>query len=328
VLFSSLQYMLIHRSLEGIGRNNYRCIFRRDRFGYMKKILLLTCLFYGAALQAQPTFWDSSQAYLGEPPPGDTPVRFGAALLPVKDSFDMDRVAFSADGKEFYYETNNTWFSTVATVLRSFIYREGRWVGPTTVFHGFWAPSFSTDQQTLYLAGNRIRDSLHAYVYQSARKPDGSWGQPTVFLREPYALYEYMTTNSGTGYAGSRPKQGGVGGMDACVMHFSAGDTSIQSLGTPLNTPGWDGDFFVARDESYIIISANETKPDGGWTAPVSLGPLINDGLAHRWGEYVTPDGKYLFYTRATGPENCHLYWVRFDKLLARMRAQAGFAVR
>jgi hypothetical protein len=24
---------------------------------------------------------------------------------------------------------------------------------------------------------------------------------------------------------------------------------------------------------------------DGSWTAPVSLGPLINDGVAHRWGE-------------------------------------------
>jgi len=84
-------------------------------------------------------------------------------------------------------------------------------------------------------------------------------------------------------------------------MHFSAGDTSIQSLGTPLNTPGWDGDFFVARDESYIIMSANETKtyecelhisfhkPDGGWTTPVSLGPLINDGLAHRWGGIRDP---------------------------------------
>ena len=121
--------------------------------------------------------------------------------------------------------------------------------------------------------------------------------------------------------------------FDACVMHFSAGDTSIRSLGAPLNTTGWDGDFFIARDESYIIMSANETKdfecelhisfrkPDGGWTAPMSLGPLINDGMAHRWGEYVTPDGRYLFYTRATSPKDCHLYWVRFDGLLERMRA-------
>lgn len=185
-----------------------------------------------------------------------------------------------------------------------------------------------------------MNDSLHAFVFQSKRLREGGWGKPEVFLKTSYPLYNYMTTNSGTGYVGSNVKQDNVGGFDACVMHFSAGDTSIRSLGAPLNTTGWDGDFFIARDESYIIMSANETKdyecelhisfrkPDGGWTTPMSLGPLINDGMAHRWGEYVTPDGRYLFYTRATSPKDCHLYWVRFDGLLARMRAAAGLVTR
>jgi len=296
---------------------------------HMKRIPLLACVLYCIALHAQPAFWSTPHAYLGQTPPGDTPVQFAAGMLVVKDSFDMDRVGFSDDGKEFYYETNNTWYSTVPVVLRSFAYKGGQWVGPTVVLRGFWSPSFSADQQTMYLSGRGIDDSTHAYVWQSKRLPAGGWETPTVFLRQPHALYNYMTTNSGTGYVGSNVSKGH---FDACVMHFSAGDTSIQSLGAPLNAPGWNGDFFIARDESYIIISAKETKdfecelyisfrkPEGDWTAPVSLGPLINDGLAHRWGEYVTPDGRYLFYTRATSPKDCHLYWVRFDKLLARMR--------
>jgi hypothetical protein len=299
----------------------------------MKKVPLLACVLYCIALHAQTSLWNTPHAYLGQTPPGDTPVQFAPGLLAVKDSFDMDRVGFSGDGKEFYYETNNTWYSTVPVALRCFAYKGGQWVGPTVVFPGFWSPSFSADQQTMYLSGRGIVDSTHAYVWQSKRLPGGGWGKPAVFLKQPYALYNYMTTNSGTGYVGSNVHRGNVGSFDACVMHFSAGDTSIQSLGAPLNVAGWNGDFFIAPDESYIIISAKETKdfecelhisfrkPEGGWTAPVSLGPLINDGLAHRWGEYVTPDGKYLFYTRATSPKDCHLYWVRFDKLLARMRA-------
>jgi hypothetical protein len=113
---------------------------------------------------------------------------------------------------------------------------------------------------------------------------------------------------------------------------LSGDDTSITTLGKPMNTPGFDGDFFVAPDESYILISAKEKpdyeceifisyhKPDGTWTNPKSLGALINYGEAHRWGEYVTPDNKYLFYSYGHGPWDCSLYWVRFDNLLEKLK--------
>jgi hypothetical protein len=107
--------------------------------------------------------------------------------------------------------------------------------------------------------------------------------------------------------------------------------TTIKSLRRPINEPGFNGDFYVALDESYMIVSAKETKTyeselyisfrtaDATWTAPVSLGPKINDGLAHRWGQYVTPDGKYLFYTRGTSEKDCAISWVRFDELLKKL---------
>ena len=56
------------------------------------------------------------------------------------------------------------------------------------------------------------------------------------------------------------------------------------------------------------------------WTNPKSLGPEINNGLAHRWGEYVTPVNKYLIYSYGHGPEDCALYWVRFDNLLKNLK--------
>jgi hypothetical protein len=34
----------------------------------------------------------------------------------------------------------------------------------------------------------------------------------------------------------------------------------------------------------------------------------------------VRPDGKYLFYSRGTSAKDCALYWVRFDKLLKKLR--------
>ena len=83
-----------------------------------------------------------------------------------------------------------------------------------------------------------------------------------------------------------------------------------------------------------MIVSAKEQKDyecelwisfhkkNGSWTPPVSLGPLINNGPAHRWGEYVTPDGKYLIYSTGHSPQDCHLAWVRFDNLLARLKKE------
>jgi Putative Ig domain len=88
----------------------------------------------------------------------------------------------------------------------------------------------------------------------------------------------------------------------------------------------------VAPDESYIVISAKEHpdyeceiyisyhKKNGTWTNPKSLGPEINNGPAHRWGEYVTPDNKYLFYSYGHGPGDCAIYWVQFDKLLENLK--------
>lgn len=69
-----------------------------------------------------------------------------------------------------------------------------------------------------------------------------------------------------------------------------------------------------------MIVSAKETKTgecelyisfrrsDSTWTIPVSLGPKINDRLAHRWGQYVTPDGHYLFYTQRTSAKDSAIY--------------------
>ena len=100
----------------------------------------------------------------------------------------------------------------------------------------------------------------------------------------------------------------------------------------PVNAPGFNGDFFVAPDESYMVISAKEHpdfecelwitfhKSDDTWTNPKSLGPLINNDLAHRWGEYVSPDGKYLFYTHGHSAKDCYIFWVRFDTLCEKLK--------
>lgn len=197
-------------------------------------------------------------------------------------------------------------------------------------------PTFSIDGNTLFFVGGK-RVPGRYIVWQSTRKSGGGWAEPTVYIAAHYPLYNFMPTASGTFYAGSRVHSDtSRHDMDISEFKISPGDTTIRSLGEPINTKGFDGDFFVAKDESYMIVSTNETKdfeselwisfrkPDGSWSAMLSLGPEINSGLAHRWGQYVSPDGRYLFYSTGHSPKDCHIAWVRFDRLLAKLRKESS----
>lgn len=83
---------------------------------------------------------------------------------------------------------------------------------------------------------------------------------------------------------------------------------------------------YISADESYLIFSSDR---DGGygsgdlyitfrnkrgqWSQPVNLGQKINTDKQERFPG-VSPDGKYLFFTRWYGPPNYHdLYWISAD---------------
>ncbi len=282
-----------------------------------------------AAQPAQDNFWNSRDAYLGQKPPSDTPIVFAPGMLADPGTIVMDRIAIAPDGKEIFCNQNDEWYSAEHAKIKGFRFDGQKWIGPTTLAGHFGAPSFSMDGQSVYLTGANVYE-----VWQSTRTANG-WSAPAKYLGKPFALYEFMATQNGTCYMGTNPdKNDSRIGRTAVIatMHPADRATTTRSLGIPVNEPGFNGDFFIARDESFLLISAKETsefecqifisyhKPDGTWTNPKSLGPNINDGVAHRWGEFVTPDNKYLFYSHGTSPKDCAIYWVRFDVLLERLR--------
>ena len=303
----------------------------------MKRLLLLIVCAAGILLDAsaQSKFLKSKDAYLGQKPPGDKPEVFAEQILMKKDSFPIGRVAISQDGKEFYYGSSNKWNTIDPNRIRYLKFENGHWNGPFVLNAYYNTPTFSVDGNTLYFEGGRpVRGRF--IVSQSTRQPGGGWTSPAVYIAARYSLYNFMPTASGTCYAGSKVHEDtSRHDMDICALKMSPGDTTIRSLGEPINTTGFDGDFFVAEDESYMIVSTKETKdfeselwisfhkPDGNWTPMLSLGHEINNGLAHRFGQYVSPDGKYLFYTFAHSPQDCRIVWVRFDRLLVKLKKEA-----
>jgi hypothetical protein len=291
--------------------------------------LLVSALCFVPVVEAKTSFWETRNAYLGQTPPSDSPKVFAPGLLADKGMFLMGRVAFSSDGKEFYYAQNDSWNSGDHASMKVIRYTDHHWDKPGVLDQHFLSPTLSPDGKTLYMRRVDKKGSMNN-VWQSQREADG-WGAPKPFLEKGYGVYDFMPTANGNAYVGSEPSPEDVKNgitYSYSVLTNSNGVTAVKSLGRPVNEPGFNGDLYIAPDESYLIVSANETKTyeselyisfrkaDSTWTKPVNLSAKINHGLAHRWGQYVSPDGKYLFFTQGTSEKDCAVYWVRFDKLL------------
>ncbi|MDP9048790.1 MAG: hypothetical protein M3N14_11690 [Bacteroidota bacterium] len=291
-------------------------------------VLLFSCK--QAACYGQGRFLNSPDAYLGQTPPEEIPLIFAPGLLAGDGTFAIDRVAFSKEGKEIYYCTNTSWFSAKDLKVKYFRFDGKKWSGPAVLNEGFAAPCFAPGYRAMYFTGGGRRN----VIWRSDKTATG-WSAPSAYLRKNYGVYDFMPTTSGNGYAGSNGTWGKYGDYSAwqfSLMPRFQTDTTIESLGSPPNAPGFNGDFYIAPDESYMIVSADETKDfecelyisfrktDHSWTRPKSLGEKINRGPAHRFGVSVSPDGKYLFYTQGTSEKDCAIYWVRFDHLLKSLK--------
>jgi hypothetical protein len=290
-----------------------------------------SCLVLSKALAADP-FWDSRDAYLGETRPDEIPRAFAPGRLAEPGTITMGRSAFSRDGREFYFTQNDSWESGKNSKLRMMRFTRGQWTTPQTIAAEAMSPTLSMDEQELFM-----RKGGMTQVWVS-RRTRGGWNEPALFLERQQGLYDFMPTASGRYYVGGEPAPADQARGSTYVISLltlGAPEPRAESLGAPLNGPGFNGDFFIAPDESYMVLSANVTadfeseahiafrKPDGTWTKPVSLGPRVNHDKAHRWGYYVPASGDYLFYSRGTSVRDCALHWVRFRETRERLQREA-----
>jgi len=113
----------------------------------MKRLLLSVICAAGllSDASAQSQFLKSKDAYLGQKPPGDKPEIFAERMLMKKDTFPMGRVAFSQDGKEFYYTSSNTWYDNKPAKIRYYKFINGKWYGKTVSNPLSYTPKFSID---------------------------------------------------------------------------------------------------------------------------------------------------------------------------------------
>jgi len=282
--------------------------------------------------------------YLGMPVPGLTPERFAPGLV-CTPAVELNAV-FSPDGREFYFTRLIDGIDT----LHQIKFADGKWGAPRELLlfpnrvRVESADMFiSADNRELYFLANfskRREGQKPNYDLWVSRRVNGDWALAELVPPPVSTVADEMYPILGKD--GSLYFSSGREGKD-CVYRAmrrpAGGFDQPQKVELALKGEG-SGDMCLAPDESYLIMTPQLPggrgrgdlhvafrQPDGSWGELISLGDRVNTA-AHEWCPMVTPDGKYLFFSRWFGKEwgdagDGEVYWVDI-RILDELRPKAA----
>lgn len=293
--------------------------------------------------------------YLGQPSPGPIPVVFVRGLIST-DNLEHSAPAFSPDGNEVFWSLWRQPDKGEPQVIMTMRREGGTWSAPTVApFSGKFVdggPVFSADGRRIYFYSTRPTPAgKTSDDIWFVEKHDNGWGKPHCLgfvarFSEMKAVYQPSITCNGTLYFISRPKitlydNTLQGSPNAFLIYraelingeYPKPELLPQSINAPDAYVNWTP--FIAPDESYLIFSSCRGTPaddrgdlyvcfrrvDASWTDPVNMGEPVNSPAQERFPA-VSPDGKYLFFTRPTPGHSHDVYWVSAG-IIEKLKAKA-----
>ena len=301
-------------------------IFTSCRF--MKKRLLILMFVIIAQSSFGQQFTDLYGDYLGQTPPGETPVVFARGIVSTELQ-NHGFPSFTPDGNQVFWQANRRprnenekWFAQSMTMQRI----GDRWTTPEVSSYGH-TPIVSPDGKRLYFGSTGEGDDPYFYEKQGDTWSEGKSIRIISRFPELKYIYNLSVTRNGTLYfighsegLGTRNSYG-VFRMELIDGEYTKPELLPSSINMPDNTLNWTP--FVAPDESYLVFSSNRSgsldeygdlyvcfrNTDRSWSEAISLGETINTCQQERFPA-VSPDGKYLFFTRWTPDYDEDVFWV------------------
>ena len=254
---------------------------------------------------ALPRFPTLNGSYLGQPPPGLKAEPFAPAVLSVPGK-NHHTLSFSTDGKELYF---SRYPEHVTMMMREV---DGIWQPPEPAPFPGWEAVFAPDGKSLVVGNGDL--------FRVDRIP-GGWGQAEALKGAVNTKdYEYYASSStdGTLYftrrvneramiLRARPDNGAypvAEELDAVVNGTVAFHPFVAPDGSYLLFNSFDRPDGLGEQDIYVSFR----QIDGTFGKPVNLGPGVNSP-ERELCPVVSPDGKYLFFTRLRG-ETGTPYWV------------------
>ncbi|MCP4723938.1 MAG: hypothetical protein GY863_02820 [bacterium] len=253
--------------------------------------------------------------YLGQKLPGDSPELFAPGII--THGFHEHGIAISPDGKEIFYVTTDNRYSQYIIIH---IKRENNiWSKPEVAsFSGQYIdfePEFSSDGNKLYFSSNRpvngnepLDENINIWYIE---RTGNGWSDP-VNIGAPVntvngELNQTLAANGNIYYQYFEER--GLS-SDIYFSRYQNGQYSTPiRLDNGINTDHNEASPFIAPDESYLMFHSNRPgtlgsmdiyisfrQEDGSWGEPINMGEPVNSPAPDNI-PYVTPDGKYFFFS-------------------------------
>ena len=277
--------------------------------------LLISVVFFASQCVQQNNPPALTGPYLGQEPPGMTPEVFAPGTVSTGHSEFCS--VFSPDGSEFYWSLSGAPYPVIAAVRQN----NGRWTEPEIAsFSGKYLDydmSFTPDGKRLFFCSRRPLDGNSPPKdntdFWFVEREGAGWSESS-HLKGPVNSdaqeYYPIFAQNGTLYFSST-RSGGYGGADIYRALFKDGRfLEPENLGPPINTENFEGDLYIAADESYIIVTCYGRSDslgsgdlyisfrleDGSWSPMKNMGAPVNSA-ANEHCPILSPDGKYLFFS-------------------------------
>ncbi len=242
-----------------------------------------------------------------------------------------ERPIFSPDFRECFFDVSD--YKNRRFTSYFVRYEHGHWSKPEPAFFsklGGVQAAFGAGGKTLFFfIAPSPTDSKTVGIWTAQRDKHG-WSKPE-FLPAPINegsdnRFVSISGNGNVYYLCATDKPGRFG---VCRAKPENGIyKSVERIGMLQSSERVVmGDFFVAPDEQYIIIystlpdnlgqgdlSITFRRSDGTWSDPRNLGPAVNTS-GYDFAPSISPDGRYIFFTRDHGDKTGDVYWISAEIL-------------
>lgn len=263
-----------------------------------------------------------SLLYMGEPPPGGTPVAFASERIS-QDGYRLHgSPVFRPDQREVVW-------AVIPPAVMSIALDDGKWTEATPLAipgRGVQAPAFSPDGRRFYYQAVMDGGEGGLDLWWLDRGP-GGWGPPINPgrpLNSPGLESQPTVTREGTVYFTGQLEGSGMG---RGIYRSRLGDgvfSEPELLDEEINSPFIDYCPWIAPDESYLLFASSRPeseevlhlhvsfrREDGSWSEAVNIHGALGFSAPARFPT-VSPDGRFLFFLSGDV-----VYWVEMTPVLA-----------
>ncbi|MBE14745.1 MAG: hypothetical protein CL867_00695 [Cytophagaceae bacterium] len=253
--------------------------------------------------------------YLGQKPPGLNPIPFAPGLVST-DLYEVNS-AFTPDMKAFYFIRRGEEHKKSAFYEYKYNATNGKWEKSEIASPWIGRPVIAPDGQTMHLGDRYLQRTKSGWSELQKLEP------PTISNDSMYIM-RLSSSSNGTYYFDTYKENDSIFPIRYSRL-INGKHEEPKALPKAINKGTFLSHPFIAPDESYLLFDAQREdgygdsdiyisfkQKDSTWSNAVNLGDKINTS-AWEASASITPDGKYLFFSRNVGSEdfeNVDIFWV------------------